>query len=39
MTLQGNGVDLLVDLLIISLIVEISNCHSWPLDGSTGGRG
>ena len=28
-----------VDLLIIALIVEISNCHSWPLDDSTGGEG
>ena len=31
------GVDLLVDLSILSLIVEISNCNSWPLDNSTGG--
>ena len=38
MTLLGNGVDLPVDLLILALIVEISNCHSWPLDDSTGGR-
>ena len=30
------GVDLLVDLPILALI-EISNCHSWPLDDSTGG--
>ena len=31
------GVDLPVDLSILALIVEISNCHSWPLDNSTGG--
>ena len=30
------GVALLVDLLILALI-EIPNCHSWPLDDSTGG--
>ena len=30
------GVDLLVDLPILALI-EIPNCHSWPLDDSTGG--
>ena len=26
-----------VDLSILALIVEISNCNSWPLDNSTGG--
>ena len=31
-------IDLPVDLPILALIVEISNCHSWPLDDSTGGR-
>ena len=30
------GVDLPVNLPILDLIVEISNCHSWPLDDSTG---
>ena len=39
MTLLGGGVDLPVDLPILALIVEISNCHSWPLDDSTGGEG
>ena len=29
--------DLPVALLILALIVEISNCHFWPLDDSTGG--
>ena len=36
MTLQGNGVDLPVDLPILALIVEIPNWHPWPLDNSTG---
>ena len=37
MTLLGGRVHLPVDLSILALIVEISNCHSWPLDDSTGG--
>ena len=31
------GVDLPLDLPIWALTVEISYCHSWPLDASTGG--
>ena len=31
-------VDLPVHLLIWATTVEISNCHSWPIDASTGGR-
>ena len=31
------GVDLPPDLPIWALIVKIWNCHSWPLDASTGG--
>ena len=32
------GVDLPVDLPIWPLTVEMSYCHSWPLDATTGGR-
>ena len=34
---MGGRVDLPVDLSILALIVEISNCNSWPLDNFTGG--
>ena len=39
MTLLGGRVDLLVDLPILAIIVEISNCHSSPLENSTGAVG
>ena len=33
---QGEGVDLPLHLPIWALTVEISNCHSWPLDATMG---
>ena len=34
---QYQGVDLPLDLPIWALTVEMWNCHSWPLDATTGG--